>query len=174
MNYFKQLAGGTFALALLLGIGATQAQAADVVDTAAGVEDLSTLVALVQQAELVDALKEADDITVFAPVNSAFDKLPRVLSRAIENDPSILTTILLYHVAPERLGAANVVELRSIDTLAEDPIRVRTPGDKVFVDRAEVIATDIETDNATVHLLNRVMVPWNLILRDVVQALRHN
>jgi uncharacterized surface protein with fasciclin (FAS1) repeats len=113
MNYFKQLAGGTFALALLLGIGATQAQAADVVDTAAGVEDLSTLVALVQQAELVDAL-------------------------------------------------------------AEDPIRVRTPGDKVFVDRAEVIATDIETDNATVHLLNRVMVPWNLILRDVVQALRHN
>jgi len=173
MNKFTQvLTGGVFALALVFGFGQS-AYAADVVDTAAGVEDLSTLVSLVQQAGLVDALKSAEDVTVFAPVNSAFDRLPRALTRAIEKDPSILSTILLYHVSPERLSSSEVVSMRRIDTLTDQDIRVRTAGDKVFVDWSRVTATDIETDNATVHLIDRVMVPWHLILDDVIAALRH-
>ncbi len=174
MNKFTAyLSGGLFALALTFGIAAPSAQAADVVDTAAGVADLSTLVSLVQAAGLVDALKDAEDITVFAPVNSAFDKLPRSVSRAIERDPSILTKILLFHVSPDRLSSSEVVATRRIDTLTDQDIRVRAAGKKVFVDRAQVIATDIDTDNATVHLINRVMIPWHLIRDDVVTALRH-
>lgn len=154
-----------------MGLGAPSAQAADVVDTAASVDDLSTLVSLVQAAGLVDALKDAEDITVFAPTNAAFEALPSRVSRAIEINPDILTTILLYHVAPERLRAADVVARTHIDTLANDPLRVRTPGGTVKIDRSTVIATDIETDNATVHLIDRVLLPWNLIREDVREAL---
>ncbi len=174
MNHSHILKGTLVALALITSTQASSVYAADVVDTAATVPDLSTLISLVETAGLVDDLKTAEDITVFAPTNEAFAHLPNVVTKAIEKDPSILSTILLYHISPDRLRAADVVVANSIDTLANDPINVRTPGSKVFVDRAQVTATDIETDNATVHLINRVMIPWNLIARDVWQALRHN
>ena len=64
---------------------------------------------------------------------------------------------------------------KDIDTLLEDnEISVRTPGKNVFLNASKVTATDIETGNGTVHLINRVLVPWSEILPDVRDALRHN
>lgn len=168
---YKTLTGSAFALAVFIGFAAPQAYAADVVDTAIATPQLSTLVELVVAADLATTLKEADGITVFAPTNDAFEKLPRVVSRAIEADPSILTKILTYHVAGEELQAADVIALKRIETLQGDNIRVRVVGDKVFLNWAQVTATDIETDNATVHLIDHVLL-YPGIIGDVFRALR--
>ena len=120
---------------------------------------------------LKDLEQQPDGITVFAPTNDAFEKLPRIVNRAIEADPSILTKILTYHVAPTNLEAADVVSMSRIETLQGGDIRVRTIGDKVYLNFSKVTATDIETDNATVHLIDRVLF-YPGALRDVVRALK--
>jgi uncharacterized surface protein with fasciclin (FAS1) repeats len=167
----KTLFGGALALALMIGVGAPSAHAADVVDAAIGTPALSTLVELVVVADLVDTLKEAEGITVFAPTNDAFEKLPRAVSRAIEADPTILTKILTYHVAGEELSASEVVAMKSIETLQGKDIRVKVYGDRVYLNFSRVTATDIATDNATVHLIDRVLF-YPGIIGDVVRALR--
>ena len=176
MNTFTKLSSGAFALALFIGLNAPAVQAANVVEVAKDDDNLSTLVELVIAADLVSTLAGADDITVFAPTNDAFNKLPRALTRAIQNDESgkILTSILTYHVAPSRLSSSDVVGMRSIPTLLEGSnINVRTAGSNVFLNNARITAVDIETSNATVHTINNVLIPWHSILRDVIAALRH-
>lgn len=173
MNTFAKLSSGAFALALFISINAPSVEAANVVETAQGVDSLSTLVELVVAADLAGTLAGAENITVFAPTNDAFEKLPRVLTRAIERNPDILVSILTYHVAGDRLRAADVVGMRSIPTLEGSSINVRTAGNNVFLNNAKITAVDIETDNATVHTINRVLIPWHSILRDVIAALRH-
>lgn len=175
MKYSLILPASAFVFAfLVLGTSAPQAQAANVVETAQSVDELSTLVELVVAAGLADTLAEADDITVFAPTDEAFEKLPALLMRAIaaDEDNSILTAILTYHVAPERLRAEDVVAKRSIETLQGSSIRVRTAGPTVLLDTSRVTAVDIETDNATVHTIDRVLIPWRDILRDVIATIR--
>jgi uncharacterized surface protein with fasciclin (FAS1) repeats len=169
--FTKKLFAGAFALAITVAVSTPSAQAADVVDTAVATPALSTLVELVTAAGLVQTLKDAEGITVFAPTNEAFEKLPRSITRAIEADPSILTKILTYHVAPEELMASDVVGMKRIETLQGRDIRVRVMGDTVRLNSSKVIATDIETDNATVHLIDRVLF-YPGIVRDVVRALR--
>ena len=173
MNTFTKLSSGAFALALFIGLNAPAVQAADVVTAADTIDELSTLVALVGAAGLAGTLADAEDITVFAPTNDAFEKLPRALLRAIERDSSILVSILTYHVADERLRAADVVSMNRIGTLEGSNINVRTAGSNVFLNNARITAVDIETSNATVHTINNVLIPWHSILRDVIAALRH-
>ena len=172
MKTITKISTSLFALIFIFGVHQTT-HAANVVQTAQSVDDLSTLVELVVAADLAETLATTEDITVFAPTNKAFEKMPRALSRAIENDPSILTAILTYHVAPERLMAADVVEMRSIETLQGSDIRVRTPANQVFLNNAKVIAIDTETDNGVVHLIDNVLIPWKDIMGDVISALRH-
>jgi len=182
MSTFKTLAGGTLALALFVGFSAPNAQAANVVDAVVSdpsfqaLEDALLAADELADAGLVSTLQGASEITVFAPSNEAFGKLPRALTRAIENDPSILVSMLTYHVAPGALLAEDVVSTRTIDTLQGDSLRVRTPGNRVYIDRSQVTADiDIELDNdVVVHRIDRVLVPWKSILRDVITALRHN
>lgn len=181
MNTRTTIAGSALALALIVGVNAPTASAANVVDAVVAddsfqqLENVLLLADELTDAGLVPTLQNAEDITVFAPTNEAFEKLPRTLSRAIENDPSILVTILQYHVAPAPLLAEDVVETRRIDTLAGENIRVRTIGDTVFLDRSRVTAVDTVVDNnVVVHRIDRVMVPWRSVIRDVIQALRQH
>jgi len=175
MNTLQKITGSAFALALVLGISIPSADAANVVDVAVD-NDLTTLVDFVVAADLAPTVAGLSDATVFAPTNKAFDKLPNVLLRAIENDPEILQSILLYHVVTtDELKAEDVVELRKISpAYPGQDIRVRSGGSNVFLDASRVIATDVEADNnVTVHVIDRVMVPWRGIIRDVISALRH-
>jgi len=181
MNTYKTLAGGTLALALFVGFSAPSAHAANVVDAVVSdpsfqaLEDALLAADELADAGLVSTLQGASEITVFAPSNEAFGKLPRALTRAIENDPGILVSILTHHVAPGALFAEDVVAERRIDTLQGDTVMVRTPGDRVYLDRSQVTEVDIELDNdVVVHRIDRVLIPWKSIIRDVVMALRHN
>ncbi len=134
----------------------------NIVETAVGNPDFSTLVAAVQAAGLVDALAGEGPFTVFAPTNDAFAKLP---AGTVENllkpeNKGQLTNILLYHVVPGKVLAADVVKLHEAGTLLEGTtVDIKVEDGKVFVDGAQVVATDIETSNGVIHVIDSVILP---------------
>ncbi len=139
--------------------------AKDIVDTAIADGRFTTLVTAVQAAALVDTLKSTGPFSVFAPTDDAFAKLP---AGTVENllKPENLETlknILLYHVVPGTVMAADVVKLdgKSADTaFAGNAIAVSVKDGKVFLnDTVQVIITDIATSNGVIHVIDSVLLP---------------
>lgn len=149
------------ALAVPLALGSAVAQAADIVDTAVAADDFNTLVAAVQAAGLVDTLKGEGPFTVFAPTDEAFASLPEgtVASLLEPENRDQLVAVLTYHVVPGRVMAADVVGLDSAETVQGQSIDIQVSGDSVMVDGATVVATDIETDNGVIHVIDQVILP---------------
>ena len=137
-----------------------------IAEVAAGVEDLSTLVALVRQAGLLEQLGPRNDgpWTVFAPVNAAFSALPRDLVTALTSPAGRmqLTTVLGFHVVPGRVRLADLAGTSSLRTLSGEPVAVGLDGGRIRVGGAGIAAADIETANGIVHLLYGVMLPPSL------------
>lgn len=134
---------------------------ADIVDTAASVEDFSTLVAAVKAAGLVETLKGDGPFTVFAPTNEAFAKLPEgtVASLLEPENKDQLIAILTYHVVPGKVMAADVVKLDSAKTVQGTNVSIQVKDGVVMVDNAKVIKTDIGTSNGVIHIIDSVILP---------------
>jgi len=137
----------------------------DIVDTAVADGRFETLVAAVQAAGLVDALKAEGPLTVFAPTDDAFAALPEGTVEALLNDIPALTNILLYHVVEGKVMAADVLELSQAQTLQGQYAEIRVEDGKVYIDNAEVLITDIETSNGVIHVIDAVILPET---RDIV------
>jgi uncharacterized surface protein with fasciclin (FAS1) repeats len=136
------------------------ASADDIVETAAGDSRFDTLVSLVQQAGLADELSGDAKLTVFAPTDRAFKRVPQKTLDKLGRKPKLLERVLLYHVAAGDLKAEDVVQQRKIRTLADKKVRVRVRGGNVFLNRrAKVIQADVGADNGTIHVINRVLLP---------------
>jgi transforming growth factor-beta-induced protein len=131
----------------------------DIVDTAIADGRFKTLVAAVQAAGLVDALKGAGPFTVFAPTDDAFAKLPAGTVEGLLKDPKALGDILKYHVVSGQLMAADVLKHSSVTTLLGQDAPITVEGDKVFIAGAQIILTDIETSNGVIHVIDSVMLP---------------
>ncbi len=131
----------------------------DIVETAIADGRFTTLVAAIQAADLVDALKGEGPLTVFAPTDDAFDALPAGTIEALLNDIPTLTDILLYHVVDGRVLAADVVELDTAATLQGESVTITVMDGKVMIDGAEVIITDILTTNGVIHVIDAVILP---------------
>jgi transforming growth factor-beta-induced protein len=143
----------------------TMSEKMDIVDTAVADGRFTTLVAAVQAAGLVDTLKSEGPFTVFAPTDDAFAALPAgtIDSLLLPENKQQLTDILLYHVVPGKVMAADVVGLngQSAETaLAGKSISIKVDGDKVILnDSVNVIITDIETSNGVIHVIDAVLLP---------------
>jgi len=133
----------------------------DIVDVAASNPDFSTLVAAVKAADLVDALKGDGPLTVFAPTNAAFAKLPAgtVEDLLKPENKDKLVSILTYHVVAGKVMAADVVTVDSATSLQGQTIDVTVDGDKVMVNNANVVATDIAASNGVIHVIDTVLLP---------------
>lgn len=133
----------------------------DIVDTAAGAGSFNTLVAAVKAADLVDTLKSAGPFTVFAPTDEAFGKLPAgtVESLLKPENKEKLQAILLYHVVPGEVSAADVVTLSSAKTASDMDLAIVVDGQTVMVNKARVIQADIMTSNGIIHVIDTVMLP---------------
>jgi uncharacterized surface protein with fasciclin (FAS1) repeats len=140
---------------------AAAAPAKDIVDTAVGAGDFTTLVAAVKAAGLVETLKGAGPFTVFAPNDKAFAKLPAgtVDTLVKPENKEKLTGILTYHVVPGKVMAADVVKLTSADTVNGKQLAISVKDGVVTVSGAKVIATDIECGNGVIHVIDSVMMP---------------
>jgi len=135
----------------------------DIVDIAVEDGRFTTLVAAVQAADLVDTLKSEGPFTVFAPTDEAFAALPAGTLDALLADIPALTNILLYHVVPGKVMAADVVALdgQSAETaLAGQSISIMVDGENVILnERVNVIITDIEASNGVIHVIDAVLLP---------------
>jgi len=131
----------------------------DIVETAIADGRFTTLVAAVQAAGLVETLQGEGPFTVFAPTDDAFAKLPAGTVEGLLNDIPALTDILLYHVVPGKVMAADVVNLTSADSALGKALPIEVRDGKVFVAGAQVIITDIETTNGVIHVIDTVMLP---------------
>ena len=134
----------------------------DIVDTAVADGRFTTLVTAVQAAELVDTLKGEGPFTVFAPTDDAFAALPEgtLESLLLPENKQQLTDILLYHVVPGQVMAADVTALTSATTVLGKDATIKVEDGKVFLnDNVEIIITDIETSNGVIHVIDTVLLP---------------
>lgn len=132
----------------------------DIVETAMSAGNFTTLVAAVEAAGLVDALKAEGPLTVFAPTDDAFAALPEGTVESLLADPEALASILTYHVVAGKVTADQVVELSEAKTLNGASAKVTVTEDgKVMIDEATVVATDIEATNGVIHVIDAVILP---------------
>lgn len=130
---------------------------ADIVDIAVGAGSFQTLVAAVQIAGLVDALKSPGPFTVFAPNDDAFAKLPPGTVESLVKSPPQLGRILTYHVAAGKYTQADLAKLNYVTSLEGSRIRIDC-SDGFEVKNSTVIAADIEADNGIIHVIDRVIL----------------
>ncbi|GAA1588444.1 fasciclin domain-containing protein [Streptomyces globosus] len=142
------------------GAGSFEGMAQDPVATAASNNPaLSTLVTAVKQAGLVDTLNNAKDITVFAPTNEAFAKIPKADLDKVLADKAALTNILTYHVVGQRLTPQQL-ENGSFETLQKGTITTKGSGESYKVnDTAAVVCGNVKTANANVYVIDTVLMP---------------
>lgn len=133
----------------------------DIVATAAANDSFSTLVAAVKAAGLVETLQGEGPFTVFAPTNEAFAKLPAgtVESLLKPENREKLVAILTYHVVPGRVYSSDVVKLNSAQTVNGKSASIKVGGGSVMIDNAKVVATDIDTANGVIHVIDSVILP---------------
>ncbi len=150
------------ASALIGAVAASQrAERKDIVDTAVAAGQFKTLVKLVQEADLVDALRGEGPFTVFAPTDAAFAKLPKAQVDALLKDKEALKQVLLYHVVSGKVMSKDVVKLRSAKTLQGQNVNIRVQNKVVRINDARVVRADIECSNGVIHVIDKVILPPN-------------
>ena len=122
---------------------------------------LSTLVTAVTEAGLVDTLNSEGPFTIFAPTNDAFAAIPADQLDAVLADTDLLTSILTYHVvAGEQLSSQDLIDAGTVTTVNGGDLTITVDGDTVMINgAANVICMDVPTANATVHIIDGVLLP---------------
>lgn len=161
-----------FAKTVMVG-GAPMYPTKTIVENAANAKDLTTLVAAVKAAGLVDTLSGPGPFTVFAPTNAAFAKLPKgtVETLVKPENKATLTKILTYHVVPGRVTAADIVAAAKKNggkveykTVEGGSLTFEVKGKSVYIvdakgDKAKVTIPDVMQSNGVVHVINTVLLP---------------
>ena len=143
------------------GKGSFGGMTQDTVATAASNNPLlSTLVTAVKKAGLVDTLNNTQNLTVFAPTNAAFAKLPKATLDKVLADKAMLTKILTNHVLPTRLGPDKIVGTHQTLAKTSDTVSGTVPTLTVKGGAtAKIICGNVQTANANVYIIDTVLVP---------------
>jgi len=145
----------------------------NIVETASAAPNLSTLVAAVTAAGLVDTLASAGPFTVFAPTNTAFEKLPAgtVGTLVKPENKATLTKILTYHVVAGKLTSTDIVGAikagggkATLTTVSGDKLTARLSGNSVVITdgkggQSAVTTVDVMQSNGVVHIIDSVLLP---------------
>jgi uncharacterized surface protein with fasciclin (FAS1) repeats len=163
------------ALALVLGAAATAPAAAqggptkdkaatrasaplNIVEVATSAGTFNTLLTAAKAAGLAETLATGGPFTVFAPTDEAFAKLPEGTVEALLKDTEKLKAVLLYHVVPGTVMAADVAGITSATTLQGGALRVRTASG-VTINDAKVVKADVAASNGVIHVIDAVLLP---------------
>jgi uncharacterized surface protein with fasciclin (FAS1) repeats len=136
-------------------------QTKDIVDTAVAAGSFTTLAKALAAADLVATLKGPGPFTVFAPTDEAFAKLPAgTLNDLLKpENKARLRRVLTYHVVPGKAMAADVVKLTSAKAVSGDTLSITVSGQKVLLNDAHVVKTDIAASNGVIHVIDAVVLP---------------
>ena len=141
--------------------GVRAADGKDIVTTAVEAGSFKTLAAALQAGGLIETLQEKGPFTVFAPSDEAFAQLPEGTVETLlkpENKAQLIA-VLTYHVVPGKVMAADVVKLKAAPTVNGQRVDVKLDGKNVFVDQAQIVATDIACSNGVIHVIDQVILP---------------
>ncbi len=134
----------------------------------------NTLSALVTQAGLGDALKDPKaTLTVFAPTDEAFARLPREVTNALTRDKKKLQAVLLYHVLGATVTSQDVMGMGgkgTPKTLNGAAVNVTTIGGDIYVNEARVIKADVATTNGVIHVIDRVLLPPDMMAMSTIAS----
>ena len=155
-----EMAGMDHSAGVMVG-GAMMLPTQNLVQNASSASNLTTLVAAVQAAGLVETLSGPGPFTVFAPPNSAFDALPAgtVATLVRPENRAQLTSILTYHVVAGRLMASDLRDGQVLTTVNGQRLTVRKTGNTVTVGGATVTQADVRASNGVAHVIDRVLMP---------------
>jgi uncharacterized surface protein with fasciclin (FAS1) repeats len=162
MTFIGKMLGAFAAVALFVAPAQAGMHAKkDIVDTAAGDAQFSTLVAAVKAAGLVDTLKGKGPFTVFAPTNDAFAKLPAgtVESLLKPENKAKLVKVLTYHVVAGKTKSSALAG-KKLEVATVEGSKVAVDGTSgVKVNNATVIAADVYASNGVIHVIDTVLLP---------------
>jgi len=133
----------------------------NIVETAVNHGSFKTLVAAVTAAELVETLSGKGPFTVFAPLDEAFAALPAgtVDSLVQPENKAKLQSILTYHVVAGKVLSTDLTDGMKAKTVNGAEITIHLKDGKVFINDAEVVVADVQTDNGVIHAINKVIMP---------------
>ena len=150
---------GLAAAALALPLSAADEKKAEknIVETAKSAGQFETLLTAAKAAGLAETLSKEGPFTVFAPTDEAFAKVPQTTLASVSKDDAMLTKVLTYHVLEGRIEPDEIAGTHK--TLEGASLKVTGTGDQLKVDGAAVICGGVQTANATVYLIDGVLMP---------------
>jgi len=133
----------------------------NIVETAVQNGSFKTLVAAVTAAGLVETLSGTGPFTVFAPIDDAFSSLPEgtVESLVKPENKAQLTSILTFHVVSGKVMSTDLEDGMVAKTVNGASLTIHLKDGKVFINDAEVVIADVDTDNGVIHVINKVLIP---------------
>lgn len=159
MKKIKSLFVGLMLTIFVAHSGISQSQ--DIVGLAVGNENLSTLVAAVKAAGLVETLQGSGPFTVFAPTNEAFAALPAGTLESLlkPENKAKLVSILTYHVIGAKVMSSDLSNGQKAKTVEGEDVKVSIGSEGVMINDAKVVAADVSASNGVVHVIDKVILP---------------
>ena len=142
--------------------GALMVPNRDIVDNAVNASNVTTVVAAVKAAGLVETLKSAGPFTVFAPTNDAFSKLPTgtVDTLLKPENKAKLASILTYHVVAGKYKMADITDGLKLKTVNGEELTFNVKDGKVWINNSAMIETaDVISSNGVTHVIDTVLMP---------------
>lgn len=133
--------------------------AKNIVEVAQEFGNFKTLLQAATAAGLADTLATTDNITVFAPTDEAFAKIPAATLEALLRDKPALTDVLTYHVLGAKVPASVAVTLTEATMLDGKKVSLRFDGHDLFINNSKVIAKDVQAKNGIIHVIDTVLLP---------------
>lgn len=146
-----------------------EAASKNIVETAQAAGSFKTLLTAATEAGLVEALTAKDaNLTVFAPTDEAFAKLPEGALEGLLKDKEALKSVLLYHVVKGKVKAEDVVGLdgKKVETLSGKKVNVKVKDGVVMLNKSKVVKTDIMASNGVIHVIDTVLMPPKGMAKD--------
>lgn len=131
----------------------------DIVETAVAAGNFKTLATALTEADLIETLKGKGPFTVFAPTDEAFAKVPQADLNNLLKNKEQLTRVLLYHVVAGKVMSTDVVKLKSAKTVEGSNAKITVKDNTVMVNKAKVVAVDVEASNGVIHVIDSVIMP---------------
>jgi uncharacterized surface protein with fasciclin (FAS1) repeats len=132
----------------------------DIVETAIAAGTFNTLAKALRETGLVATLKGAGPFTVFAPTDAAFAKLPADQLKALMRDKTKLRALLMYHVVPGNMSAAQVMAMTDATTAQGGMIAIKMDGSHMMLNGMTMVTSaDIKAKNGVIHVIDTVLMP---------------
>lgn len=132
---------------------------ADILETASQAGNFNTLIKVAEAANVLEMLKSSESLTVFAPTDEAFNKLPKQTLDELLKDIPKLKKIVTYHIAFGDVRSDDLAQIDEAPTVEGSILAIESTDGKVKVNDANVLKTDVLADNGVIHVIDEVLMP---------------